>query len=406
MKLKNIYFIVVFTIVSLVLSWAIPSLVKVGTTTSQSYPFIHYSSLLQDYVIREKVNEKPTTHDTKGNNYTRNQYDSVTPLLSYRQLLLTNSMPDSILGQAVDAKLLKEKSVVWRYNPREINTPILELYSMFESMSGRANLESPDDVFRLKNNIEFITIATNSINKEKSDNFQKALVDAGFVFPAINIWGNLSPKKPYDEGYFVLDSEKQLFHLKMVNGKPFVRNTKAGNKIDIAYFTMLEVTDKSIYGFILSKSGEVYTLNTEKYSTTKFDIPNIDINSHSVILMGNLFYWMVNVTTPEGCTYNVLQAGSLKQHTAPYYVKALPDKWIETSKWLFPGYVSLSDKNSSYVKPELVINWGTAFAISFVLALAFNFTINRKESFVKRVTSFLLITLLGIPALIANLIIR
>ena len=406
MKFKNIYTIILLIITSLVLAWAIPALVKVGTTTPQNYPFVYYSSLLQDFAIKEKVENKPAFRDTKGNQYTKNQYDSITPLLSFRQLMLTNSMPDSILGVEVDVKTLKEKSIVWKYTPRDINSPVLDLYSMFESMSGRATLESPEDVFRLKNKIEFISMETNTVEKEKSDLFQKALTDNKFVFPANKVWGNLSPKKPYDEGYFVLDNNNQLFHIKMVNGKPYVRDTKAGKNINIAYFNTLEVPDKSIYGFVVTTEGGLYTLNTEGYGLTKFDIPNININSHSVMLMGNLFYWMVYVTSPEGCTYNVLKAGTLKKHTDPFIVNAQVDGWNKAAQWLFPAYVSLSDKDTSYIQPSFVFNFGKAFIISLILAVAFALTIDRKTKLPKRIAHIIMIILFGIPGFIASLIIR
>lgn len=406
MKFKNIYTIILLIITSLVLAWAIPALVKVGTTTPQNYPFVYYSSLLQDFAIKEKVENKPAFRDTKGNQYTKNQYDSITPLLSFRQLMLTNSMPDSILGVEVDVKTLKEKSIVWKYTPRDINSPVLDLYSMFESMSGRATLESPEDVFRLKNKIEFISMETNTVEKEKSDLFQKALTDNKFVFPANKVWGNLSPKKPYDEGYFVLDNNNQLFHIKMVNGKPYVRDTKAGKNINIAYFNTLEVPDKSIYGFVVTTEGGLYTLNTEGYGLTKFDIPNININSHSVMLMGNLFYWMVYVTSPEGSTYNVLKAGTLKKHTDPFIVNAQVDGWNKAAQWLFPAYVSLSDKDTSYIQPGFVFNFGKAFIISLILAVAFALTIDRKTKLPKRIAHIIMIILFGIPGFIASLIIR
>lgn len=406
MKYKNIYFIILLVVASLVLSWAIPALVKVGTTTPQDYPFVYYSSLLQDFAIREKNDGKPIFRDTKGNTYTKNQYDSITPLLSYRQLMLTGNMPDTILETAIDVKHLKETSIYWRYSPREINKPVIGLYSMFESMSGRANLESPDDVFRLKDKIEFITIKGNTINKEKSQSFQEAMEEKGFTFPAQNVWGNLSPKKPYDEGYFVLDSKGQLFHLKMVNGKPYVRDTKAGQNLEIAYFSILEVPDKSIYGFIVGHDGGIYTLNAVDYSLIKFDIPNIDINQHSVTLMANMFYWMPYVTTSEGCTYNVLEAGTLKKHTEPFVVKAKTDRWSTVSEWLFPSIISLSDKNTEYIKPAYTLNFGKAFIISLVLALIFTFTINRKQKPIKRIFSAIIIIIFGIPGLIASLIIK
>lgn len=406
MKYKHIYTIILLVITSLVLSWAIPALVKVGTTTAQDYPFVYYSSLLQDFAIREKNDGKPVFRDTKGNKYTKNQYDSITPMLSFRQLMLTGTMPDTIMDVAIDAKYLKDKTVHWKYSPREKNRPMIGLYSMFESMSGRASLESPDDVFRLKDKIEFITIRENVIDVKKSDRFQQALEDAGFVFPAQEVWGNLSPKKPYDEGYFVLDSNNQLFHLKMVNGKPYVKDTKAGADLNIAYFSILEVTDKSIYGFLISTEGGIYTLNTEGYSLTKFDIPNIDINQHSVMVMANMFYWMAYVTTDKSCTYNVLEAETLKQHTQAFVVEAKENKWNTVSQWLFPSIVSLSDRNTEYVQPAYTLNIGKAFVISFILALIIAFTVDRKKNPVKRIVNAVIIILFGIPGLMASLIIK
>jgi len=406
MKYKNIYTIILLVVTSLVLSWAIPAIVKTGTTTPQDYPFVYYSSVLQDFAIREKNDGKPIFRDRKGNKYTKNQYDSITPMLSFRQLMLSGGMPDTIMDVALDPTVLKVKSVYWRYSPREINKPVIGLYSMFESMSGRANLESPEDVFRLKENIEFITIKGNIVNKDKSRLFQQALEEAGFSFPAQKVWGNLSPKKSYDEGYFVLDNKGQLYHIKMVNGKPYARDTKAGKDIQIAYFSILEVADKSIYGFIVSADGGIYTLNSDGYSLTKFDIPDIDINQHSVMLMGNLFYWMVYVTTPENCTYNVLEAKTLKQHDTPSVVNAKVNRWDEVSSWLFPSVISLSDRNTEYIKPAYIFNFRKAFIISFILAIIFAVTIDRKKKPLKRVADAIIIIIFGIPGLIASLIIR
>lgn len=44
-----------------------------------------------------------------------------------------------------------------------------------------------------------------------------------FRFPAIEIVGNPTVKKEYDEGYLLLDADRRLFHLKQVKGRPYVR---------------------------------------------------------------------------------------------------------------------------------------------------------------------------------------
>lgn len=406
MKFKSIYALILLVVTALILSWALPELVKVGTSTSPDYPFVYYSSLRQEFVTRQQVNNKPVFKDLSGNSYTLQQYDSITPLLNYRQLMLSGNMPDSILGVPMETKMLRSRSWVWRYNPKDLHKPLLGLYIMYESMSGRANLESPEDVFRFDDRIEFITKRTNKVNVSKSNLFQKKLEKEGFVFPSLNVWGNLSNRKPYDEGYFVLDSKRQLFHMKMVNGRPYVKDTKAGKDVNIAWFSILEVPDKSIYGFVVSRDGHLYTLGGDGYGLTKFDIPAIDIHQNSVMVMTNLFYSMTNVIASDSTTYHVLEAQTLKKHDEPYVIRAKTDRWDVAAGWLFPVYTSLSDNNTKYLTPEINVTSGKAFLISTVLALLFVFTVSRKRKPVMRVANLLLVVLFGIPGLLASLLIK
>lgn len=406
MKYKSIYAFILLIVSAWILSWVVPALVRMGTTTSPDYPFVYYSSLLQNFVTRQKVNNKPVFKDVSGNNYTLQQYDSITPLLNYRQLSLSGNMPDTILGVPIEMKLLRSKSWVWRYNPRDLQSPKLGLFIMYESQSGRANLESPEDVFRMEDNIEFIIKQTGEVNKIKSRLFQEKLEKEKFAFPAQQVWGNLSNRKPYDEGYFVLDSKHQMFHVKMVNGRPYVRDTKAGKEVNIAWFSILEVPDKSIYGFVVSKEGNLYTLGGDGYELTKFDIPAIDMRKQSVMVMTNLFYSMVNVISSDSTSYHVLKAGTLVKHDDSFTIKAKTDRWNVVASWLFPVYTSISDKNTQYLSPKIEIGGVNAFFVSVLLAFLFTFTIDNKSKPVMRIAHLVLIGLLGIPGLLASLLIK
>ena len=408
--MKQLHTIILLVVTSFVLSWGVAVIVRAATATPPRYPFVYYSSILQRFLIRESSPDNNLTHkDTEGNRYTREQYDSLTPLLSYRQLMLTNTLPDSLFGIALEPPVLRAKTLTWRYNPVYIHQPVLPLYLMYESMSGRATIESPNDVFRFGNRIEFVDKFTNTVNEEKSQQFQAKLEKERFAFPARRVWGNLSARKPYDEGYFVLDNNGALFHMKMVNGRPYVRNTGAGDSIDIAYFGILEVSDKSIYGFIVGRLGDLYTLNTDGYTLTKFDIPPIDIHTHSVMLMGNVLYWIVGVNTPESNTSYVLDVATLRQHDAPYTVMAKENKWHTAASWLFPVYVGFSNKYTDFIMPELKINFGVSLVISHLLFFAYLFTVGRrgaKRKIPVRLANAFVIILFGIPGLIASLIIK
>lgn len=127
MKYKKLYTIILLVVTSLVMAWVIPVLVRMATTTGQNYPFIYFSSLNQDFIITDKSGAKLTYADTKGHRYTKEQFDSITPLLSYRQLNMSGTMPDSVLGVPVTMKLLNTKSIVWKYTPRDRHKPALDM---------------------------------------------------------------------------------------------------------------------------------------------------------------------------------------------------------------------------------------------------------------------------------------
>ncbi|MDR0667010.1 MAG: DUF4857 domain-containing protein [Prevotellaceae bacterium] len=409
--MKQFYTIIVVIITSLALSWAVPAIVRMAVATATRYPFVYYSTPLQRFLIRETAAGNQYTHrDTDGNHYTREQYDSLTPMLNYRQLMLAHSLPDTLLGVAIDPQELRDKSLMWRYNPRNIHTPVLPLYFMYESESGRANLEAPNDVFRLTDRIAFIDKFTNTVNADKSALFQTALEAEGFAFPAQQVWGNLSAKKAYDVGYFVRDSRGQLFHLKMVKGLPFVRNTHAGDTLDIALFNVLEVADHSIYGFLVARHGALFALRHDNhYTLSPLDVPPIRIDEQAVMLMGNLFYWILNVTTPDSATYYVLDAGTLRQHDSPYVIHAAANRWHTVAGWLFPVYLSFSNRNSDYLQPAFKTHFGGSLLVGFLTFAGFFLFAGRKRAsqhLVLLAVNACVMILFGLPGLIASLLFR
>jgi len=403
MKHTQTFTVLALVISSLVLAWAVPAVVRIATSTGQNYPFLYYSSILQRFIVKEQADTQATYTDTDGNQYTREQYDSLTPMLSYRQLLLTGGLPDTLLGVAIDPHVLRQKQVVWRYTPRAVNTPAMALYIMYDAMSGRATIDSPDDVFRLRHRIEFIDKRTNRVNEEKSALFQERLTTEGFTFPALEVWGNLSARKPYDEGYFVLDARRRLFHLKMVNGRPFVRDTRAASdSLAPAHFVMTPVSDRRFYGFLFDAAGAMYILETPHCRLLKLDIPPVDLTSDEIMIMGNMFFWTVSVMNPEGRHYYALENDSLQRVDA-LFIAAAPTLWNRCSAWLFPTYLTFESRSSDYLKPRLhPVAW-TGFACNLAAAALFVALARRKRKCAWRHGVYILLT--GIAGLIALFII-
>ena len=400
--MKKIYYFILlfFTLIGL---WVFPSLVKKATYTPDDYPFVYYSSLMEEFAFFDYANKETPMYDLKGNHYTNEQSDSLLPLLNFRQLMSDGKLPDSLAGYELTPQLIRSKSVVFRYNPRSLQTPTIDLHFLFESMPKRVGLVVPTDVFRLTDKIEFIDDETNEINREKSDIFQKELEKRGFTFPAQWAAGNPNPRKAYDEGYFCLDANGQLFHVKMVNNRPFIRNTKVSDSVNIEYFSMIEVSDKRFYGFLFDKEGYIYILESQegKYHPLKLDMDPINLDQDQVILMGNLLYWTLSVTTEEGRAFYALKTANLQQ-VAKHFIPRSENKWDKASAYLFPYYLTFESPYSDYISPEFQFTGWVGFIPNLLLAIAAGIISRRNNQKTLFNTIFTAIT--GIAGFIALLL--
>ncbi len=405
MKYKNTIYYSILIFITLIGWWGVPSLTKKMTYTPDDYPFVYYSSILRELCFIDFTNKEKPMSDMSGNVYSVKQFDSLMPLFNFRQLMIDGKLPDSIDGHVIDPPVVRAKTVVYRHSPEQVSTPELGLYVMYESMPKRVELEMPNDVFRMKDHIEFIDIRENGIDAGKSNLFRQALEKQGYVFPSQWIAGNLNPRKAYDEGFFCLDANGALFHVKMVNGRPFVRNTGIGENIDIVHFSMTEVGDKRFYGFLFSRNGDVYIIESDegKYKPVRLDIGTIDISRDELLIMGNLLYWTVSITTPSGKNCFALHTESLKQIQYTHLDRQ-PGKWDAFSKWLFPVYLTFESRNSDFITPRLHFTGMNGMVFNLLLASitgAFVITAKRQRGF-----GIIYILATGIAGLIALLALK
>lgn len=404
MKHKNYIYVLVWSFTVLIAWWMIPSLVKKMTDAPSGYPLMYYSARIKDLCIIDFRNTKDSFRDAHGHVYPRSQYDSLLPILNARQLVMNGMMPDSIDGHAMDMKEIRVKQVMFRYRPVDMQTTQFPMGVLFEAMPKRGKLSLPGDYFRLTDHIVFIDAASNAINEEKSNRFNEELTKKGFVFPAKAYWGNPSTRKAYEEGYFCLDSEGGLFHMKMVNGRPFVKNTHISDSLQIRWFVMNEATDKRHYGFVFGTQGEAGIIEEQDggYYFRRMDIRPVDLEKDQILVMGNLLYWTVTVTNDEGMDSYGLDCQTLSR-LAFYHQDRKQVLWNKVSEWLFPCYLNFSDSNNGFI--DFYWNKGAwkAFVFQLILALGVWFVngfFRRRRGWIEALCVFAC----GIPAVIAWLL--
>ena len=394
----------IILLATLLLAWGTPALYHIITDKAADYAFTYYSSVEQSFcaISYDDEKEKLVRKNVEtGKKYTESEFDSILPLFYYRQLLSDGRLPDTIGGEAISPREIGLKTFYFRNDASDKNKPHIPLYTLFESMSGRVNLEMPGDFFRLtNNNIEFIDPETNTVKHEKSQNFMDAFNRSGFQFPAKLVAGNPSPRKAYDEGYFISDDNNRVFHLKMVNGKPFLKDTGFPSEVKPVYMATYEPDDKSFYAFVFGQNQKLYLLTTEQYKTEEIPTPPFDVNTDQLLIMANPLYWNVNVMSDKGKEIFALNASTKEVVDRASFPNKKKENRI--GSLLLPFEVGMEKSTSLFVTPS--VKWGTYSALlaNLFFALTF-FFICRIKKYKKNRFSLIWVFLTGIYGFIACL---
>lgn len=268
---------------------------------SEPKQFVMYSGIIEDFAIMDHTGDSPVYTDVKGRSYTEAEFDSILAPFYYRQLIAEERLPDTLHGVPVTARFFQTENFTFRSSPSEINKPVVPLYFLLESMSGRVDLSMPDDVFRITSTgIEFVEMKSNCINEKKSRTFTEAMQKKGFRFPAKVIAGNGTNRKDYDNGYLITDSEGALYNLKMQRGRPYFRKIETPAGLDILYMFVTEFRNQRWLGFIIDKDGCFYVLESGSYSIVKTGLPPVDPTETNISIMGNAFDWTVSYRSSQG----------------------------------------------------------------------------------------------------------
>jgi len=350
-------------------------------------PFVVYSCVNNDFMIQETENGKQERTDTHGNKYTREEYEQKLPLMYTRQLLTAGTMPDTINGTAIDMhELLKAKSVFY-YKPEMMNTPHPELYPLFESESGRANLEMPDDFFRITWRMEFINAETNKIEEEKSRLFSVALYKKGFTFPSKLVAGIPTNRKSCDEGYFITDSADQLFHLKMMDGNPYVKKVDLPEGLKFRFINCVDFKDKKYYAYLFSEDNGIYILTQDEYELIKLPIEGFNPGNCDLRILGDIFYYNVIIRADDHLQVDVLNYSDYKK------VDTYRKNWLTRSELpagkiaaaIFPVQISMTDKNSNFINFYIEKPSGFAWIIvNLILAGIHLFVLLKRKTKISR----------------------
>ena len=327
----------VILLATLLLAWLLPWFYTFLFASPSWSPFTLYSCVTHSFASISYDGEgKIAGRDFKGNTYTEHQFDSILPMFYYRQLASEGRFPSRIEGVAVDVRDAERSGFIFRSSPSEINRRKPGLYQLLESMPARVDFKSPTDVFRITGDgIEFVDMATNTLDRAKSDAFTRVMKDKGFAFPARVIAGNASTRKDYDNGYFIVDNDFKVYHLKQMRGRPFVRRTDIPAELGIRHIFVTEYADHRLFGFLVDKDNRFYALEAEDYSLHELPVGTFDPAREGMMIIGDMFYWTVTVQAPESERLVAVNARDYSR-ADEYVPRSAAQTWERRAEYLFP----------------------------------------------------------------------
>ncbi len=369
-------------------------------------PFMLYSPILEEVLVVSYEDGGRSWLDQQGNVYTLEQGDSLIPLFNYRQLTSRGEMPDSVKGIKIDLDEVRLNNFFDRIRPGSINAPEIPLYPLFESKPKRVNLEMPKEFFRITDRMEFISAATNEIIPDLTESFTKALRNKNFQFPAKMVRGNPTTRKPYDAGYFVLDNADKLFHIKMIDGRPFCKNTNFPQDVKIKTIFVKERQLRESYGVVISEDNQLYMLMTDDYRLVRVPLEHYVPEHDYLRFMGNIFNRQFMVIKENKVYFTVTNRDyevidryeeswkSMEQRTAGI-----------VRNYLFPFTLDLHSEDSAFVNFNLEFSgFNVLFFNILLLLITIGIFIRTKRPLTDNWLDLIIVVITGIYGFIAILL--
>ena len=331
-------------LVVVLLLWQVPRAVNYLTAERETTPFTLYSEVLNDFALIRRGNGEIEYADRRGNRYEQRQFDSLLPLFYARQLVADGRFPDSIGGRAVPPREAQEATFLFRSTPPGGHTPTPGIRVPLGSMAGGDELEMPADAFRLTDDgIEFIDMAANRVEQQKSARFTEVMRRKGVRFPVTELSGNPTTRKEYDEGYVLLDADRRMFHLKMVQGRPYVRAIALPEGMRPEHLFITEFHNRRTLALLTDDRARLYAVCMPGYEVRRVGEVFYDPLRESISIIGTLLHWTVCVegASAERC-YAVAADGLAQLDTISYPLSArhLPE-------------LAFTSPKDNYVRPRL-----------------------------------------------------
>lgn len=404
-KLARYAIILIIVIISAI---HLPNFYNKTFIKKNNRPRISYSSITKDFIYFTRKNGQLVFSDLQKNIYTRKEYERYLPFIYYRDLQKWGVLPDSIQGFPTDIPTIHQNSARYRFRGQSLDRHEIKIYPLIESEPDFANLTFPPNVFRITDKIEFINAKNNNILIDKSFLYNQAFEKQNFRFPAKMIAGNPTTKKSFDEGYFIIDNENSVFHLKKIKSQPFLVKTPISQDLQIKKIIIQEAVSKKVYGFLITENNKLFMISYDNYRLIPISLNEFQATNMNLNITVNPLYVTFNYDDNYNFFCAVFDSNYNKIDDMKISLLPKNKKTTEMIKHIiFPFTIKITKNFSSLKYFSLDLHSSLSFiGILISLIIGFFVKIKRNENLKVNWFDFIFILFSGIYGLIGILLIK
>lgn len=390
----------------LTFSLLLPELYRKAFKQKTERPEVVYSEVMNDFLLVSRTRDSLSNNylvqavDSKGNIYDSKELNALTPVRSFKQLEYEQRFPDTICGVPVTTQMLMESFAFPSFLGASGVTKF-PFYWMFESDS--AKMSVPQDVFRITGRgIEFVNVKENKVDKAKSGLFNEALAGLGFNPPAKNVCGVTSLLKSVDDGYFIIDSNDKLFHIKMASAQPVVNRVEL--PAGVVPFHMNCMSGSNYFGYFYDTNRNIYLMQKPGYELMRIPIDDYKEFDTMILVESNMFYKTFTLSSASKVKTYILNP----DYTLRNMYEQNRVRYTDTKPSLYEGYlfplvldVSKDKINFDLNSPKTFIFVSLLLLALLVLLKAYN---KRELLHTFNIVDYLFVLVFGIAGFISVLI--
>ncbi|WP_321471183.1 DUF4857 domain-containing protein [Halarcobacter sp.] len=263
--------------------------------------YIFYSPILKEFVYQKNFGEHQFEYGIKGKKtFDMDTYKSYLPFVYWRDLDIQGKLPLSIDGETFDKKTIKDSRLSFSYNPTFLKPQEVQIFPLLNPESHIGMIKFPEEMVSFENNtINIYELDHPKHNKSKSNHVHliEELINLPLTrklkLPIKSVWGKPTNMKPFDLGYFILDSDNKLFRLNRYDNKLYLNQIKYPNNINIKFIKISENKKRELAGYAIDNNSNFYIIDYKTLKFKKIELKNFDYKTMKLLFIKNPKYYLV-----------------------------------------------------------------------------------------------------------------